>query len=676
MPSPFHAIVVCIILTLPGLISAQDPDQIIYNLIEETQQENDEEENMQFLIDDLNDLMKDPVNLNTATEEDFRRIFFLNDFQIKSIINYREESGEFVSVNELQLVTDIQPELFQKIQSLVTCSDKPMEKEYSYSSRIRSDLFIRYKKRLESPSGFFDERDSVSRFLGENRYLMTRYEIKTGSKISAGILTEQDAGEPYFLNKKLNPDHVTGYCEYQFQRKPIRVIIGDFRAGFGQGLSSGNLFMGKPGNGIIIPSRNRIIRSISTAESGFRRGLAFQLKQGDFTLSAFYSRVKMDATLKTNELSEYFTSINRSGLHRNIAEISKKKMLNQSNTGADLSFQHKYFTAGVFGERISYNKAMEIRDSELQNSSPQYLNVFHNLSLHYKFSFSKFFAYGEIASDAKNRLAIINGLNAQIHPKIMFCMLHRKYSQHSYAMNASAFGKTSGVKNEEGLYLALDINPVSFLQMSCYADHYVFPYPKTGMNAPSSGNDYMLNAIISHGREYKFTVRYKYSHQEKNTDRSESGINMNQSVIQRSLRLVSQYMLFNAISLETRFEQNQQFKPTQLNTSASYLGQKIIIRDIKKTSVYFSYGIFDIPDWENRIYLYENDILYDFSFLALYRKGSRFSFLIKKEIINQVDVWFKYYLTSYPIVVERGSGVDRIISNSDSGIKFQIRYSF
>ena len=129
-----------------------------------------------------------------------------------------------------------------------------------------------------------------------------------------------------------------------------------------------------------------------------------------------------------------------------------------------------------------------------------------------------------------------------------------------------------------------------------------------------------------------------------------------------------------AIMAETRYEQTINTEYPDLISKGNYLGQKMVFRSkFNNTNVYISYGLFDAPNWKNRIYIYEHDLLYDFSIPALYRKGSRFSIMLKTRGVGRSDIWIKYYLTKYPNSIERGSGADRIVSDKDAGIKVQLR---
>ena len=64
-------------------------------------------------------------------------------------------------------------------------------------------------------------------------------------------------------------------------------------------------------------------------------------------------------------------------------------------------------------------------------------------------------------------------------------------------------------------------------------------------------------------------------------------------------------------------------------------------------SVLLRLQAFDARDWDNRIYLYENDVLYAFSIPASYGLGGRAYLCLKWQIIPQLTLYCKVSETVY-----------------------------
>lgn len=58
------------------------------------------------------------VNLNTATEEELQKLPDMNAAKAKAIVNYRKSTGEFIQVEELELIPQVKPS-YAKLKDLV-----------------------------------------------------------------------------------------------------------------------------------------------------------------------------------------------------------------------------------------------------------------------------------------------------------------------------------------------------------------------------------------------------------------------------------------------------------------------------------------------------------------------------------------------------------------------------
>jgi competence protein ComEA len=61
----------------------------------------------------------DKLNINTATEQDLMKLPEMTEARAKGIIGYRKSNGEFIQVEELELIPQVKP-IFGKIKDLVT----------------------------------------------------------------------------------------------------------------------------------------------------------------------------------------------------------------------------------------------------------------------------------------------------------------------------------------------------------------------------------------------------------------------------------------------------------------------------------------------------------------------------------------------------------------------------
>jgi competence protein ComEA len=60
----------------------------------------------------------DTINLNTATADELKKLPEMNDARATAIVNYRKSTGDFIQVDELELIPQVKP-IFGKIKDRV-----------------------------------------------------------------------------------------------------------------------------------------------------------------------------------------------------------------------------------------------------------------------------------------------------------------------------------------------------------------------------------------------------------------------------------------------------------------------------------------------------------------------------------------------------------------------------
>jgi hypothetical protein len=92
-----------------------------------------------------------------------------------------------------------------------------------------------------------------------------------------------------------------------------------------------------------------------------------------------------------------------------------------------------------------------------------------------------------------------------------------------------------------------------------------------------------------------------------------------------------------------------------------------------KISLALRYSLFDTDSYDERIYAYENDVLYAFSVPVYYYKGNRGYIILRYKIISSISCWLRFSHTYFSNRSTIGSGLDEIEGNSKSEIKIQLR---
>ena len=104
----------------------------------------------------------------------------------------------------------------------------------------------------------------------------------------------------------------------------------------------------------------------------------------------------------------------------------------------------------------------------------------------------------------------------------------------------NAFSQNSAVRNEQGMYIGMQWTPFARWKLSAYADVFRFPWLKYGVDAPSTGKEYMLQLDYTPSRNLSVYVRYKYKQRENITPYH-----------QQRLRMQALYTISSSVSLRT-----------------------------------------------------------------------------------------------------------------------------
>ncbi|TVQ18567.1 MAG: helix-hairpin-helix domain-containing protein, partial [Bacteroidetes bacterium] len=192
--------------------TVQPPEQIVedddfHQRVESLIEESDEEIDATELIEELELLRQRPLNLNAASADDLRRIFFLNDIQINNLIEHRNRFGNLISMMELQAIDGFDLETIRRIQPFVTVSEVVERRRFNISDileRGNSQYFLRYQQLFEEQRGFSPidpedlEANPNARYLGSPYRLYSRYRFSYYNNLSIGITAEKDPGEEFF----------------------------------------------------------------------------------------------------------------------------------------------------------------------------------------------------------------------------------------------------------------------------------------------------------------------------------------------------------------------------------------------------------------------------------------------------------------------------------------------
>lgn len=689
---------VCVVFILMGLpkitlaqqekISIKEREELI-SRIEQIAERSEQELDYTDLLDGLYMLLEVPVNLNYATFEELKQLFFLSDLQAHKIIAYRNQYGLFVSLYELQAIEGFDRPMIELMEPFVEISQDKPEYKTHFKDVVkygRHDIFIRYSRTLQQQEGYKDFPDSVklespnSYYLGSPDKLYVRYSFNYRNKFRVGITADKDAGEEFF--KGSQPNGFDFYSIHAFATDlgiVKQVAIGDYHLEFGQGLTLWTgLAFGKSTDGIsIIKNQRRIRPNTSANENLFLRGTAVTVGIDNFNISGFYSSKNVDANIgdydTLNQEVAFVTSLQETGYHRTNAEMEDKHAMHETLYGGHVEYYKNTLRVGATAFKTLLDKPLE-RSKQLyqkyQFSGTENLNY----GVDFNFILKGFNFFGEFSGSENGGTAWITGFRAALHTRVQLAAFYRDYGVKYQNLYSNAIGESSTNQNEKGFYSGLQVDLHKNWTFSGYADFYNFPWLKYRVDFPSKGEEYAAQLDYRMSKDVDMYFRFRSDSKETNHDTGENLKKVGET-LRQNFRYNVAYSVLPYLILKNRVEYMRYKNPDGEISGGFLVYQDVLIRPENKAyNLTFRYAIFDTDDYDSRIYAYENDVLYAFSIPGYFYKGNRFYVLLKWEILDNLDFWFRFAQTFYSNQTTISSGLEQIDGNVKSEVKVQLRW--
>lgn len=627
------------------------------------------------LIEDLSEIHAHPFNINTVTKQELEQLPFLSSEDIEEILAYVYRHGPVQSMGELMLINQLDYQTRQFLTLFIYIGRQEKEKQrfklkelfkyghHEVSTRLDVPLYRRDGYRIPSDEVLLDNPNKV--YLGNSLYHNLRYGFKYKNKLFFGLTAEKDAGEPFgsYGNK--------GYDAYSFHflLKDCGILktlaLGDYRLKFGEGLIvNTDYYFGKSTMLNLAPEQNTIKKFSSTSETSFFRGAAATVRLGTFDISAFYSYLPLDATLRKDGT---ISSIKTDGLHRTLLEISKKHNTVEQSAGGDITWRHKYVSLGVTSLYQHYSKPFSTGSQQYRKYYPSGTDFF-NIGAHYDVRYNKFYFSGETAyNNTYHGWATLNKAVYRFNHNYSVIALQRLYTYQYVGLRSNAFSEGGTVKNESGFYVGVEASPLNELKLFAYFDYFYFPWVKFATPHTSDGVEGNLQADYIFSKKFNLSGHYQIKKKER----------YGEPYLYNKLKLQCQY--FPTQTLELRLSARcTTVKDETHNRVNGYMAGGIFKwRERKqRINLALSYVYFDSEDYKAPMSFYEPSLLYTYSFMTMYGRGMRTALRAEWNITKHLMFMMKYGLTAYTDRHEIGEGLQRIGSSCKNDFSFLLRCKF
>jgi hypothetical protein len=632
-------------------------NETISNFAEELAAENNDPEAAATYIEYLNELSENPVKINQADENDLSKLFFLSDFQVKSLAGHVRRTGNILSINEIAAIPGFDQRTAEMMSPFISLKENTAGSSDSLSVRntLLTNLII-------SPG----EKDTS--LLGSSLKILTKYRISAG-RFSAGFTTEKDAGERFLSGSPPLPDFLSAYTSYSGKGLIRKIILGDYSLRFGAGTCINNslrtgIQLTAPG---FITGRDNLRPYTSSDENNFFRGAATDLYFKNAELVLFYSLNRIDATpeFSTDSSILFISSIYKAGLHNTSSLLNKKDLLSETVYGASLSYNFRFIRFGASWSETRLSIPLH-RDADNPESIYDFEGSENKLfSVNYNTLAGRILIYGEMSFISLRNSAMVHGATLRPSDRLTINFLWRNYPPGFSTLNGKGPGNSSPSGNENGITgnFSFEAAKHLFLTAGCDVTHY--HWLKYRCSFPSISRKEGL--VIRYLPSEKLTLEFAYDHRYSMTDdQKNSGIAGIKGSESHTFKWLFRYSPEENSTVTTRIN----YKTANPGMSRGML----LLQDINyrfgkiPLTLWFRYCLFSTESWDSRLYTYENDLLYSFSIPALSGEGSRSYLMAKLDLGSIGEMRIKYGFT----VTIQKHGTE----NYDDELKLQIRLWF
>ncbi len=652
----------------------------IESLLESVESRNGESADYESLIHELENLYRNPIDLNKASQADLQKLPFLTDFQISSLLAYHNEHGKLLSIYELGLVYGFTDEVVRMTLPFVYVGE-PETEDFRIQSALRRghhEIVFRTQRILEQAAGYkiSDTIAGTSRYPGNPWLYYARYGYESSNHIRGGITLEKDPGEDFFDNtNRQGFDFNSAYLMVNDIGPLKTALAGDYRLQFGQGLTLWNgSAPGKSALSLNIVKRQDAIKAFTSAdENDLFRGVAASAEWGKFTMSLFCSSKQRDANI-TDTLPSgriLFSSFQESGYHRTPAEITDEKSVRETVFGGNLHYRNNWLKVGTTWAQYWLNRYWE-KGEELKDVYDFEGTSLLNWGVDYTANLNRFQLFGETAHGNRG-WATLNGVLYNVNKYASLSLLSRYFQTEFFSMHSSAFSEGSADNNEEAVYLGTIIHPFRKWQVSAYADFYHFPWLQYRVSAPSSGSDYLVQVDFTPGRKADMFFRLRYENDPANEVVAGQPLPILSSMKRTGLRYHISLSLSEQVTIQDRAELVWVRPDMASHDRGIMVYQDVSYRPVQiPLAVSFRFAWFDTDTYDSRIYAYEQDMTSGFTFSPLYSRGYRTYLMIRYDIGKFVSCRLRISQSNFLDKNAVGSGWDEIEGSTRTEVKLQV----
>jgi len=586
------------------------------------------------------------LDLNRANTEQFTSCGLFSPKEVSALFAHRARFGTFLSVYELVQYLE-NPERLLEIKDFIRCDRnvlKPKPKNQFLTRLTAKDI----------QEGQVDLA------------VRSRLKVDVDNQLSFRFLADRDAGELWFTENEY-PDHVSGSVTH-ISKQGTKYIAGDYRVNMGCGLVLGSMFgVGKSYSIYSLYRPPVALQALATGnEFDYHRGLAFHRLKGKSAITAFLSARNCDVTGATDST---FRGFDLSGVHVRPTEQTKIPTTGARLIGIGWTHHVRKTEIGVHGYGVQFDKTFEPRP-DIYNAATLGNKKAGKLGVFVKRSLNGGFAFGELAIDHHHNHAFVGGILTSLGPRWNFGAVHRSVASGYYNFHNRFFSEFSSGDNEVGLFAQLTGKLNHNWEISLSNDIFTRPWFERNQSPFDVYSEQQFEVVYQPSKRNRFSIRWS-----TNRPASSSNIGEHQPNDRvKKCRLHIRSELTKNLRYQFRYN-TAYYRLKQGMNHSSLLYHDIRWSPSKKLRLSARILFANIPDYDLRLYAYENDVLYQFSVPGSFEDQVRSYVLLLYKPIKALRFELKLSTNTTVKREDKSVFINRMLNRS-SDIRVQIVWTW
>lgn len=389
----------------------------------------------------LRDLEGQVINVNRANSRDLQALPWFSPELARQVITYRRRFGPFPRISDLLRVPGVTSEILAAVRPYLTVSSRR-------GPRVRTSL--RITRPSNHPDAWSDLRLYQRTVIGVRR-------------LEGVFLTERDPLEVRLA------DFLTGYVSVAAVPGLQRLLAGDFRPGYGQGLLFSRHTRSATGLEWARPASVRTVGNRSAIEDGALRGVFAEGRSGRVTWTGMVARNRWDAAIDSSGVAEIRTA----DLHVTQTQRERKGRLREDLAALRSLVELPVGRIGATFVRTTFAPAL------------QHDRHRHSAGMDWDLRGRRMNVFGEIAASPRNAAAWLTGARTGVD-RLRLVILARRYPAGFSSLHGGPFSAYSG-SNEWGLFTGAVWRPCRRTRIQATLDRHGRVAPEGRHTLPARG---------------------------------------------------------------------------------------------------------------------------------------------------------------------------------------------